>query len=567
MNTLEELRALAKNVLDKHPQSNANIDEWNGNFKKLLEELSIYQIELEHQNKELERSEKLLAEAREEYVKLFESTPVGYVILDEERCIVKVNQTFINMFVSSQTHEHFLEGRCFDDFVTAEFKNSFAIFCKMALTRNTPIPMELKLLDRHKTSRYIMLTARAYDLEKKMIAIASSDISMQKAMEDQIIKAQKNEENANRLKSRFLTNVSQELRTPLSVIIGFREIMTDSEISDTEKIQYVNEMIASCEQLRLFSDRILDVSTLESDCTPIQCQSVDMKSLCDNTILSFSRILLQKKVNLNVQTDGIPMLWSDPLRLRQLISSILEYAADNVTDRNIDFSCFYESGYENYGTLHLILSGNEIFSSENDFIRQNELSQGRAAHDSVNMFITKRIINAMKGQMIWEHPLNSLRIKIPTALAPNGHIKETKEETLSINTKEATTEIKTCLLVDDVIMNLKILGTMMKKLGYTPTLATSGGEARNLTNDHHYDIVLTDLWMPEINGEDLAIALRQNPNYDDVPIYAVTADVEYGNNFDMDFFTGTVIKPISLEKLQKIIASVPPKIAQDKTTR
>ena len=107
----------------------------------------------------------------------------------------------------------------------------------------------------------------------------------------------------------------------------------------------------------------------------------------------------------------------------------------------------------------------------------------------------------------------------------------------------------------------------MKKLGYTPTLATSGGEARNLTNDHHYDIVLTDLWMPEINGEDLAIALRQNPNYDDVPIYAVTADVEYGNNFDMDFFTGTVIKPISLEKLQKIIASVPPKIAQDKTTR
>ncbi|MDO5567100.1 MAG: response regulator, partial [Planctomycetia bacterium] len=97
---------------------------------------------------------------------------------------------------------------------------------------------------------------------------------------------------------------------------------------------------------------------------------------------------------------------------------------------------------------------------------------------------------------------------------------------------------------------------MMKKLGYVPTLAASGQDARNLINEQHFDLVMTDLWMPEINGEDLAIVLRQNPDYDNVPIYAVTADVEYDSNFDMDFFNGTIIKPVSLERLQKIIMPV-----------
>ncbi|MDO5580618.1 MAG: response regulator [Planctomycetia bacterium] len=554
MNTLDELRKMAEKVLERQPRK-LNADEWGGNFKKLLEEISIYQIELEHQNRELERSEKLLAAANEEYVKLFESTPVGYAILDENRHIIKINRTFVNTFVSEQLKVHQMEGRCFDEFMSSEYRNAFTVFCIMAQTRTTPIPMELKLLDRHSASRYVMLTARVYDMEKKTIALTASDISMQKAMEEQLVKAKNEEENANRQKSRFLTNVSQELRSPIAAIVGCKEILSDSEISDEEKLKCCVEVTGICDLLQDFADRILDAAALESGSTPILSQAVDMKKICNNAARVFTRRLAQKSVGLVVKAEDVPMLWTDPLRLNQIINSVLEHVVRNAFSGEVALCCSYVPGFDNYGTLRLSFAGNDIFSSEIDQNQQRDYVPAEADHDSINIFMTKRIVNALRGEMIWEHPLNALRIEIPAVLLPQGRKSSSESAETPTRSVLSSAQSKTCLLVDDVAMNLKILSTMMRKLGYSPTLALSGGEARTLTNQHHFDLVLTDLWMPEINGEDLAIALRQNPDYDDVPIYAITADVEFGSNFDMSFFTGTIIKPINLENLRKIITA------------
>ncbi|MDD3585813.1 MAG: response regulator [Thermoguttaceae bacterium] len=556
MNTFDELRKMAERVLVEHPRD-FSAEELGGNFKKLLEELSICQIELEHQNRELERSEKMLAEARQEYVKLFESMPLSYVILDEDRCLIKANESFVTTFASAGTQTGVTEGSCFDELVTSEFRNAFVVFCKMAQTKKTPIPMELKLIDHKDSSRdvllNVLLTARAYDMEKREIAMTISDISMRKAMEEQLARVKNEEANASRQKSNFLTNVSHELRSPLATIVGYKEIVTSANIPDSEKIECCREVIATCEVLQHFADRVLDVSALENGTTPIRCQVVDMEKLCSNVVLAFTRSFRQKNTRLNVHLSNIPKLWSDPLRLTQIISSVLEHVSGNVVEGEIDLSIAYISGYDAFGTLRLTFSGHEIFSSDSDFIRQSDLVLG-AARDSVSMVITKRIVDAMNGLLVWEHPLNTLRIDIPVALSSKTQIA--KHEAAGCATDPDLPKTKTCLLVDDVEMNLKILGIMMKKLGYTPTQAHSGQEAKDLASTRRFDIVLTDLWMPEIDGEDLAIALRQNPDYDKVPVYAVTADVEYDSNFNMSFFAVTIIKPVSLEQLKKIVVSV-----------
>lgn len=108
------------------------------------------------------------------------------------------------------------------------------------------------------------------------------------------------------------------------------------------------------------------------------------------------------------------------------------------------------------------------------------------------------------------------------------------------------------LLVDDVEMNLKVLFAMLKKLKLKLMVetASSGDEALNKMSTSKPDMVLTDMWMPKMNGEELTNAIRMNSAYQGVLVFAVTADIEVKSNFNMEKFDGILFKPVSIDKLK-----------------
>lgn len=109
------------------------------------------------------------------------------------------------------------------------------------------------------------------------------------------------------------------------------------------------------------------------------------------------------------------------------------------------------------------------------------------------------------------------------------------------------------LLVDDVSMNLKVLAAMLKKIQVDSESATSGEEAlRRLRQDGNYDMVLTDLWMPKMNGTELAERIREIPEFAAIPILAVTADAQVLTEFP-DIFQGVLLKPITLDLLRNAL--------------
>lgn len=107
-----------------------------------------------------------------------------------------------------------------------------------------------------------------------------------------------------------------------------------------------------------------------------------------------------------------------------------------------------------------------------------------------------------------------------------------------------------CLLVDDIALNLKVLAAMVKKANYNPVVVGSAEEALALLAECKINLILTDLWMPEMNGMEFAKVVRNNPKYNDIPIIAVTADTECENNFEMQYFDDIFVKPVSLETIQ-----------------
>ena len=100
-----------------------------------------------------------------------------------------------------------------------------------------------------------------------------------------------------------------------------------------------------------------------------------------------------------------------------------------------------------------------------------------------------------------------------------------------------------------------VLAAMLSKIGVTNVeMVDDGREALEALNDGaDFDLVLTDLWMPEMDGSELVRAIRADAKFADLPVYLVTAAVEARNQVESDGFTGILLKPVSLDKLKALL--------------
>ena len=106
-------------------------------------------------------------------------------------------------------------------------------------------------------------------------------------------------------------------------------------------------------------------------------------------------------------------------------------------------------------------------------------------------------------------------------------------------------------------MNRKVLGIHLGNLKIKDIrFAENGEEALALMKDWVPDLVLTDMWMPKMDGTQLAEAMRRDRRLAEIPVVAVTADVDVGSTYDMSLFAKIVSKPITTDKLKAIFGNV-----------
>ena len=548
--SLEKLRNMAAQLLENKP-SGTELNTWGNNLNDFLQELDFYHIELEHQNNELERTEKELAITRGEYIELFENAPVGYVIIDREGKIHKLNRTFIDRFVSLHKQTISYEGKSFSEFVCPEFQNSFYLYCHMLNKPGVPLPLELKLYDRFNNPCYVMITAGARSEDPQYYRLAISDISMQKKLESQLVLARDKAEENDRKKSLFLTNVSHAMRTPLTTIIGFAELLDNQHLSSNTQNDYFDAIKLAGKMLMSLTDEILELSTLENGTIPLQFSNTNVKQICDDIVTLVQREIKAKNVLVRNEMEEIPVLWTDQIRLQQMIFAILKHAAENATEGTVTIRGRYASN-DNSGLLILEFNGRNIFSGESNIDMSTQRKPAALNCAGLDLFLARQILKMLNGKMLWLHPLDSLRMEIPIKIS-HCNTPLNKEEQKK---KDVQFPPRTCLLVDDVVMNLKVLGAIIKLMNCVPTLANSAQEAFELIKKNHYNFIMTDLWMPEKDGVELANMIRQYHEYDNIPIFAVTADVEHDNNFDMSFFEKTIIKPVNISKIRNLFTTM-----------
>jgi two-component system, sensor histidine kinase and response regulator len=193
MNT-ENKHNLSKRIEEVLKHKTTALDNaYTKSLEELVEDLNIYQLELEFQNDELKRIQLELEQSKKGYFQLFENAPVGYVIIGEDMDLIDCNQTFKKMISKSSAQKECRNKMDFRKFITAADQDKFHLFFAQILKSKDSAETELALISPHNEALYVQITGRYAPTKTDSRTLLSiKDISEQKRSQDEL-RLQKNQ--------------------------------------------------------------------------------------------------------------------------------------------------------------------------------------------------------------------------------------------------------------------------------------------------------------------------------------------------------------------------------------
>lgn len=394
----------------------------------------------------------------------------------------------------------------------------------------------------------------------------SSDITARKLAEEERAKlleaereARAEAEQANRLKDEFLATLSHELRNPLNVVIGYAEILQRSgESGNPEFVAQVAETIRrnALAQSRLVSD-LLDLSRLQMGKLSLNRQPVSLSTIISDAVDTVRDEIKAKGISLEVLTDDeILVVDGDPIRLAQIAWNLLNNAVKFTPAKGHITVSLARSGNE--ASFQVSDTGQGIAAEFLPFafeiFRQADASSSRR-HEGmgIGLALVKQLTELHFGTVSVESAGagrgTTFTVRLPLYFA---------EATAPAAEKTAAGQAlrgKSILVVDDSRETTEMLTTLLTFEGAQVTPARSGKEALQLVHGRDFDLIISDISMPEMDGYQLLQEIRASTTAQNTPALALTG---YGRPADVERaqaagFSEHVIKPLDINQLFEIV--------------
>ncbi len=371
-------------------------------------------------------------------------------------------------------------------------------------------------------------------------------------LQEALIKAKE----AARAKSIFLATMSHEIRTPLNSIIGFSELLQDASIHPEECAEYLQAINVSGNALLHLVNDILDLSKAEADQRTVAKTPINIRTMLHELRSIFSQKLAENHLNFKINADGIPNLMLDGPHIRQILLNLIGNAVKFTVHGEMEVKVTFVQqrltiavrdsgcGISQQGLQSIF----EPFVQDRVFGGSPQVMPGTG----LGLPIVKRLVENMSGTIAVESTLGQgtcFTIELPD-------IDRSQEErgAKAENDPETITSGTTVLIVDDVPMNLKILSAMLKKIGCEVIAESNPETALSKAATECPALIMTDMWMPVLNGAQLAARIKKLPECAHIPIIAVTADNASETNFDTSYFDDILLKPIDIKKLTALLS-------------
>ena len=399
--------------------------------------------------------------------------------------------------------------------------------------------------------------------------------------ENKLTKSQKKEiEELNQAENHFFSSMSHEIRTPINTIIGLNEMILRGDISDEVAENARNIQGASKMLLTLIND-ILDLSKIKSGKMEIVNVSYETGELFSEIVNMIWIKAREKGLEFRLQVDpSMPsMLCGDEVRIKQVLINLLNNAVKYTKEGSVTLAVRCERvGVNRVRVWYSVEDTGQGVKKENipyifdAFKRVDEKKNRHIEGTGLGLSIVKQLVELMGGEI----SVNSVYMNGSTFLVTleQDIISERELGTFTLTSRMKVHEGEQyrhsfeapgahVLVVDDNEMNLMVVRKLLSDTKVQIDTASSGAECLRLTQYQHYDCILMDHLMPEMDGIECLHALHSQPGglCQDVPVIALTANAGSDNQqiYRKEGFSGYLPKPISGALLEAAVLSILPK--------
>ena len=399
--------------------------------------------------------------------------------------------------------------------------------------------------------------------------------------ENALSQQQKKEiEELNQAENNFFSSMSHEIRTPINTIIGLNEITLRGDIPEDVAENARNIQGASKLLLTLIND-ILDISKIKSGKMEIVNAAYETGTLFSEIVNMIWVKAREKGLEFKLHVDpSIPsMLCGDEVRIKQILINLLNNAVKYTSEGSVTLSVRCErQGVNRVLVWYSVEDTGQGVKKENipyifnAFQRVDEEKNRHIEGTGLGLSIVQQLVELMGGEI----SVNSVYTKgSKFIVALEQDIVDDKE--LGAFTLASRTRARSdgpyrqsfeapdahILVVDDNDMNLVVVTKLLAETKIQIDTASSGAECLKLTQSHHYDCILMDHMMPEMDGIECLHALREQPGglCQGVPVVALTANAGSDNQllYKKEGFSGYLAKPVGGALLEAAVLSVLPK--------